>query len=651
MRSASVPSRATARFVATSIAAATALMLAASAQAGVPFPTRQTPAAVDLGALASQNAPVTVSVMLKLRNVAELEALAAAQQTPGHALYHHFLTPAQFQQRFGAAPQKIAAAVAYFHRHGLSTTVTGNVIKVSGPASGVQAAFGVRLHDFAVASRGSAAGYRFHAPTGEPKIAAADVADSVEAVLGLDNRPMFRPLSHQAPAALRPLARIGAGAALSTPDKPGHWTVTDLAQYYNVTPLYSQGIDGTGRTIGIVTLASFTPSDAFGYWNSLGLTVDPNRLTVVDVDGGPGAPDDNAGSGETTLDVEQSGGLAPGAKMIVYQAPNTDQGFLDAFTQAVNDNQVDSFSVSWGAWEWFDTQDTTTTPRGRSVTMLKAFSNVFLQAAVQGQSGFAASGDSGAYEPNNPSISPVPYFSQTLGVGAPASAAWITAAGGTTLPGTQTYNTPSGPYPITIASEQAWGWSYLTGLCSALGYDPISCGIFPSGSGGGVSSYIAQPFYQKGVAGMQLTQPDQAFTDYTVSPPETYVTLPANYAGRNVPDVSLNADPETGYTVLYTSSQGGQSTLTYYGGTSFVAPQLNGIAALVGQNAGGRTGLWNGALYRFARSPFGYSGRSAPLRDITAGDNWFYNGAAGYDDATGVGTLDVANFAKAMAGR
>jgi subtilase family serine protease len=643
----SARARATARFAATAIAAAAlSVTLASAAQAGVPFPTRQTPAAVDLGSLTAQQT-VSVSVVLKLRNVAELEALAKAQQTPGNPLFHQFLTPAQFQRRFGPDATKVARVVAYLQRHGLKTSVIGHVVKASGSAGAVQAAFGVKLHDFAVASHGAVAGYRFHAPAGAPTFADTVVADAVDSVMGLDSRPLFRPLSHQAPAALR-MAAPTSGGAVNTPDKPGHWTVADLAQYYNVTPLYAQGIDGTGRTLGIVTLASFTPSDAFSYWNNLGLNVDPNRLTVIDVDGGPGAPDDNAGSGETTLDVEQAGGLAPGAKIMVYQAPNTDQGFLDAFTQAVNDNQVDSFSVSWGAWEWFDTQSTAPNTAGRTVTRLKAFNSVFLQAAVQGQSGFAASGDSGAYEPNNPSIAPVPSFSQTLGVNAPASSAWITAAGGTTLPGTQTYNTPNGPLAINIAQEQAWGWSYLTGLCAALGYDPVSCGIFPSGSGGGVSSYVPLPSYQARLPGVQLTQPNQSWTDNTVSPPQTYVTLPAGFAGRNLPDVSLNADPQTGYSVLYTSSTDGLETLNYYGGTSFVAPQLNGIAALVGQSAGGRTGLWNFQLYGFARSPFGYRGKSAPLRDITAGDNWFYSGAPGYEPATGLGTLDVANFVKAM---
>jgi kumamolisin len=572
--------------------------------------------------------------------------LVAAQHTPGQAQYRQFLSPAQFQQRFGPTPATVAAAGAYFRALGLSVDVTaGRVLQISGSPAAVQSAFNTRLRQYEVAAHGRTPAYRFHAPQVEPAVASAAVAAGVEGIFGLDSRPLFRPNLRHAALGTHRLQPVTHASATLNP--PGQWTVSDFAQYYDVAPLYAKGITGAGRTLGIVTLASFTPSDAYAYWSGLGLSVDPNRIRVVDVDGGPGVPSDDSGSIETTLDVEQSGGLAPGAKVVVYQAPNTDQGFVDAFAHAISDNRADSFSVSWGLWEYWDTQSTVLLRR-RAQEVLDAQGSLFLQAAVQGQSGFAAAGDSGAYEPNNPGITPVPYFSKTLGVGAPASAAWITAAGGTTLPGEQDYGTSNGPYVIQIASEQAWGWSYLSGLCAALGYDDISCGIFPGGSGGGVSSYVRRPLYQRGVPGMRNTEPGQTFTDFTVSPAQDYVTLPAGFAGRNVPDVSANADPQTGYLVVYTSDQTGFGVSAYYGGTSFVAPQLNGVAAVIDQGARGRTGLWNFALYALARNGQGYGGGHAPLRDVTAGDNWFYSGVPGYEPATGVGVLDVANFARIM---
>ena len=134
--------------------------------------------------------------------------------------------------------------------------------------------------------------------------------------------------------------------ATSTGNPPGLLTVTDFASRYDVTPLYSQGISGQGRTVGIVTVANFTPSDAFVYWNGLNLPVDPNRLAVVNIDGGPGVPNDVSGSSETTLDVEQAGGVAPGASIVVYQAPNTDQGYLDAIAAAVQSNEASNSVIS-----------------------------------------------------------------------------------------------------------------------------------------------------------------------------------------------------------------------------------------------------------------------------------------------------------------
>jgi subtilase family serine protease len=635
------------KWSATRIAAGLALAFgASSAFAAIPYPTHKTPAAQDLGASALAKTPITVTLALKLRNTADLDKLVAALYAPGSPSFHKFITPEEFHQRYSPSQATIDEATAYFEKQGLSVKVdAGRLLKVSGAPAAIEKAFNVSLHQYEVAGQGRAPAYRFHAPAGaRPSIGSASVSANVAAIIGLDNRPRYAPRSLRVADTVR---RAPGASAAATGNTPGNWTVADLASYYNVTPLYDQGIHGEGRTLAIVTLAAFTPSDAFTYWSEVGLTVSPDRLKIIDVDGGPGAPSDVSGSDETTLDVEQSGGLAPAANVLVYQAPNTDQAFVDAFAQVVDDNVAETVSVSWGLWEWFDTQSFVTSPgNGAQASVLQAFNSIFLQAAVQGQSLFASAGDAGGYEVNR--FNPVPSYSKTLSVDSPASLAWITAAGGTTLPGTQVYNGPTGPLPITIPSEQAWGWSYLHPLCVALGYDDISCGIFPGGGGGGVSSYTRIPFYQKGVPGMRVTEAGQSFIDYTVSPPVDYVDLPAGYAGRNLPDVSLNADPETGYIVDYTSDAG-YEVINYYGGTSFVSPQLNGITTLLGQRIGGRVGLLNFPLYQLARTAGGgYGGAHPPLHDITAGDNWFYSGVPGYEPAAGVGTLDVANFARVL---
>jgi kumamolisin len=114
-----------------------------------------------------------------------------------------------------------------------------------------------------------------------------------------------------------------------------------------------------------------------------------------------------------------------------------------------------------------------------------------------------------------------------------------------------------------------------------------------------------------------------------------------------VPDVSANADPDTGYIIDYTSNVNGYSTLTFYGGTSFVAPQLNGVMALLGQIANQRLSLLNFPLYSLLRSQLDQQIPGAPLRYITEGDNWFYHGEDSYSPAAGLGVIDAAKLAAA----
>jgi subtilase family serine protease len=449
----------------------------------------------------------------------------------------------------------------------------------------------------------------------------------------------------------------------------GSLTVTDFADDYDVQPLYSRGVTGSGRTIGILTLAAFTPSDAYAYWAAVRLKVAANRIKIVNVDGGPGAPSDASGSIETTLDVEQSGGVAPGANIIVYQAPNTDQGFVDLFATAIDANTADTLATSWGDWEWFynlENAPVTDPATGRTVGASQAIHELLLRASIQGQTPFAASGDGGAYDTNNDLLCNPPYSpsspnscSATLDVDYPASDSLITAGGGTTHAGIQQYclnESCTEIYTIDIRNERVWGWDYLEGLCAASGTpNPVTCGIWGAGGGGGVSIVFAEPQYQYGLYGTQLSQPGQAF--YAASnvaaqigfPPGLIYALPAFYPGRNLPDVSFNADPETGYVIYYTSNVTGFGKVTFYGGTSFVGQQMNGVTALLGEYLhGSRLGLLNYPLYDLALSGQAYTGTDAPLHAIAYGDDWFYYGSNGYNLGAGLGTLDVWNFAKTL---
>jgi len=633
------------------IAAAVLAFLAAGASAGVPFPHSGTPVPLDAGALslADRSTTMTVTLALKLRQPEEMEQLLRDLQTPGHPKFHQFLTPAEFQQRFAPSRETVAEAIEHFRQAGLSAAPqAGGLLRVTGPLAAIEKAFNVRMHAFDVAPHSGNDGYRFVAPVGEPTLSSTAVASNVQAIIGLDNRPRFRPRLRKAafthdPAAM---ARAWHDPMAAGGNAPGDWTVTDLASYYNVKPLYNKGVHGEGRTIGVVSFAALTPGDVFAYWNNLGLATNPKRLKIVNVDGGPGAPSDDAGSDETTLDVEQAGGIAPAAKIVLYQAPNTDQGFIDAFARAIDDNTADSLSVSWGEWEWLDTQTQVNQPgRKGMVDELHAMNNLFLQAALQGQSLFAAAGDDGAYDANSGQMT-FPGFSKTLSVDGPASSPWITAAGGTTLAGDQAFGNG---VTVKVPQERAWGWDYLEPVCAADKLDPVACQIFPVGGGGGVSIEYPIPFYQQWVAGTRRSEFGQTLVDHTVSPATTVFALPGGYAGRNVPDVSLNADPETGYSITYTSDKNGFGVTGGQGGTSFVAPQLNGISVLLSQRLNHRLGLLNVPLYRVAAHPWlAYTGPNAALHDIASGDNWFYKAQRGYDPSTGVGTLNVANFAQTL---
>ncbi len=630
------------------LGAGLALLAASSALAGVP-PRAQTPKAVDAGPLATspEAAAISVTLSMRLRDANGAEDMLRHVTTPGDALYRQYLTPADFNARFGPADSDIAAIRASMARFGLTTQRTSSTtLRVTGAAADIERAFQVSLHRFEVAAQANTPGYAYRAPLTRPTLP-ADIAAKVPAVFGLDTRPTLRPHLKSRAVALRPLA-IEHSAAPDTPDAPGLWTVLDFADYYNVNPLYAAGLTGKGRTIGIATLASFTPNDAFIYWRRLKLKVDAQRIKQIEVDGGSGPPSDVSGSDETTLDVEQSGGIAPGANLLVYEAPNTNQGFVDLFAKAVDDDLADAISCSWGEWEIFSdaAYAPVTDPVGGQITgSLQAFHQIFLQGALQGQTMTTAAGDAGAYDAND-QMTP-PDYSLALSVDSPGSDSAITSAGGTTLPGKQTFKLTGQPdVVVNIKTERVWGWDYLVPLCTAMALDPISCGIFPVGGGGGVSVAYALPDYQKALAGVHVSQPNQVLLDEDTIPPTTIYTLPAKFAGRNVPDVSLNADPYTGYTIGYTSSASGKyGVLTFAGGTSFVAPQLAGITQLLDENAGKRIGFLNPILYRQARLLSGYLGAKAPLHLVEHGNNDFYRGGVGYNPGAGVGTLNVANLA------
>jgi subtilase family serine protease len=292
-----------------------ATLLALNGFIGVAHAQPAPTAPVDLGALADRvgNQVISVTITLKLNDLAGAEDLMRRVSTPGDPQYLRFLLPDQVQAQFGPSEQTVAAVVAALRGRGLTVerTTAATTLKATGTPALMEQTFQTSLHQFQLPATNKAPAVTFHAPTRQP-VVPTDIAQAVGVVVGLSTRPVFHSQLRRAPNSLGniPIRWSAVPASDTAPvGNPGFLTVRDFAARYNVNPLYEKGITGKGRTVGIVTLANFTPSDAFAYWSSLNLTVDPNRITVVNVDGGPGPPSDASGSDETALDVEQSGGV------------------------------------------------------------------------------------------------------------------------------------------------------------------------------------------------------------------------------------------------------------------------------------------------------------------------------------------------------
>lgn len=583
----------------------------------------------------TSNTPVTVSIVLRTCNEAQLQQLIAAQSTPG-SNFRKFLSVSQFAEQYGQSPSVIQAITNYLAQYGISTSVYPDNLNITatGTAGQFDQAFGVILQNM------SYHGKPFHGAKA-PKLPVG-FASSILAVLGLTNYGNFA--SHIARPAIQPAQ--SSGLKTDSPP-PGALFPSDLALHYNVQPLYASGLTGQGQTIGIVTLASLNQQDAYNYWKYLKLKVNPNRISLINVDGGAGAPSLATGSDETALDVEQSGAIAPGANIQVFQAPNSDYGFADAFLAAVNQNVASSVSASWGESE--DAIHYTISTGQESTNYAQVFNEIGEEAAAQGISMFTSSADSGAYDASTD------LGTTDLSVDSPADSPYFTAAGGTTLPGTQNY----GSYgTVTVPAERAWGWDYLWPVLENLfGINEATAAeTYIAGSGGGYSTVFPTPWYQQGIPGVGHFQAVQWLTPTNNNTGWTFHANPpivsGQESGRSLPDLSMNADPQTGYAVysqLFPAAYG--SSWAQYGGTSFVSPQLNGITALINQYVGQRVGFWNGQVYRFAtssHSPFTPLNATGP-----SNDNLYYTGSAGtvYNPATGLGTPDVWALAQAFAGQ
>ncbi|HST89053.1 MAG TPA: protease pro-enzyme activation domain-containing protein, partial [Ktedonobacterales bacterium] len=291
------------------------------------------------------------------------------------------------------------------------------------------------------------------------------------------------------------------------------------------------------------------------------------------------------GAIEVELDMEVVSAVAPGATQKIYIGPNTGLGVFDTYSRIVSDNLAKVVSTSWGLCE----QDSGT-------SFLDALHSIYQQAAAQGQAIFAASGDDGAFDCARSATG-----GSVLAVDSPADDPFVIGVGGTTL-----ITGVGGAY----IGETVWGDSV-----NALG------------GGGGLSTHFARPSYQTG--------------------PGT--TNSFSNGNRQVPDISANADPNTGYSEFCTAgSICAGAGFIVIGGTSAAAPLWAGIAADVNQYlsnpAFGMPTLGEGHTSFY--TIFNHTEPQAAYHDVTSGNNLHYPATAGYDLATGIGTPDVWNLAQ-----
>lgn len=497
------------------------------------------------------------------------------------------VSDARLRALFAPAASTVASTVSYLRGHGLHQIGGGLLTRTfTGSAANVEAAFDTQLVSY---RRGGAT---VRAASSTPTLP-TDAAVGVTVVEGLDSSPLFRPMATMPPPLQVVSKCSGTSSGTSTSHFPGAYEPAALASSaaYDYQPLLSQAREGQGNTLALVEFSNYDASPVQTYQNCYSIQV---PITDVAVNGG--ATDSN-GAAEVQMDEEIAAANAPGLDGIyAYNAANG-TGFGSVIDRILADRattHANEISISWGACE--DAMDPA------EVTAADA---EFRLAAAAGLSVFAASGDDGSSdcEPFNGTAGPAVDF--------PASDPWVTGVGGTTLTTSAT----------GANRETSWG-------------QPAT--FSGGGGGGGVSSVFSMPAWQTG-AGVN----EPGYSSSTACGQTVLLC-------RQVPDVALDANPDSGYVLRVTTPAG--NMWAQLGGTSAGAPLMAAITADVNTSSVAAGGQPLG----FA-NPFLYA-HPGVFRDITIGTNsvqgagFPYPAGPGYDMATGLGSPDASALAAALIG-
>ncbi len=544
---------------------------------------------------------------------ADLDALLQRQQDASSPDFHRWLTPEQYADRFGVAQADIDTLVAWLQSQnlsGISVARGRNAISLRGPVRSVEHAFGTEIHHYVVN------GEPHFANATEPSIPAA-FAGLIGEVRGLnDFRTKARNLKKTIRA--RPAytdANFCANFCLA-PD--------DFATIYDITPLYTAGIDGTGETIAVIGQTRINLPDIAQFRAFFNLPVNTPQTMLVPGKSDPGVSEDDLG--EANLDVEWAGVTGRNAKILYVFSLNA----ADAAQYAVDQNLAPVITMSYGNCE---------AAEGIEELTMRIWAQ---QANSQGQTWVAAAGDYGGGDCVANIGAPVSVI-DSAAVDVPAAIPEVTGVGGSVFnEGTGTY------WSTTNTSNRASALKYIP---EAVWNDSVVAQV-PTAGGGGLSMFFAKPSWQPSFG------------------------IPIDI-WRGVPDISLNGsgfhdpyliNPSTfnAMTGLFVNTPlTAVSQLWEVGGTSAGAPSMAGIVALLNQYAvkngyQAQPGLGNinPLLYAIAKSAPG------AFHDITNGSNVVdpclttldssctntmvgYTAKAGYDLASGLGSPDVNNLALA----
>jgi len=604
-----------------------------------------------------------------------LQLLVASQHDPKSPGFHKWLTPDQFGKRFGAAQSDLDQVVGWLQLSGFQVGKISRgrtVIEFSGTASQVQQTFRTSIHKYEVGGR------QHWANASSPEVPAA-LSGVVAGVASLNNF-FKRPTSHVigrgkfvnegGESKLVPINPDGTFNGSNFIAPGDFWTI------YNATPLISDTnpIDGAGQTIAIVGRSDILADDISGFRSVLLPSPYSATTPFNQINNGPDPGSVDGDNIENTLDVEWSSALAPAATidLVVSASTATTDGVDLSAEYIVDNNLAPVMSSSYSLCEAY-----------LGTTENQFLSNLWEQAAAQGITSMVAAGDNGSAgcddqnasgDPNNPSVA-----RNGLQVNGLSSTPYNVSVGGSELTNdSSAYWGPNkkkpGPFTSALSyiPEAVWNES-CSPTNSACG-GPASASLW-SGSGG-ASGCLNATFDQNGnLTGCQGAYAKPSWQAGVFGIPNDGV--------RDLPDVAFTAASHDGYIVCFNEScQGGG----FYsvGGTSASSPAFTGVMALVNQKTNSRQGQANYILYQLAANEYGSSalpnkkelaacnssrgsaiGSSCIYVDVTKGNNEVpcaagslncsvtkpgsfgkltaYKASAGYDQATGLGALNIAN--------